>query len=215
MTLFYVFTALCLAHLAEHVAQVVQLYVYGMRMGDSRGLLGTWYPWLMHTEVLHWAYALMMLYGLYHFRNVFTGKARKWWMIATYIQAWHFFEHTLLFGQALAGHNFFGAATPISVIQFLGFFNGTPEDGFGGLLKMSHFGECDCPGAKPGTFHNWTPWLFVIRRPEVHMMYNLAVTIPMVLAMRIPYLEYRKKRSYEKALADHYQWMREHGAQDM
>lgn len=186
MPWFTVFILLVLAHLAEHVVQVYQLYVLGLPMHEARGILGQQFPWLMHSETLHFWYAVLIFAGLWHFRK-FVGscgnRAGFWWRVALYIQGWHLFEHVLLYGQAIAGHNFFGAAQPLSVIQFLGFLNGTPEDGFGGLLKMSHFGECDCPGAKPGTFHTWTPWLLVIRRPEVHAMYNLAVFIPMWIAM--------------------------------
>jgi len=181
--LYVVFMSLCIAHLAEHIVQIFQLYVYGMATHESGGALGKLYPWLLHSEVLHYLYALFMLIGLWYFQDRFTGKARWWWRVALYVQVWHHFEHTLLLSQSLSCINLFGAAQPISVIQLLGFFQGTPEDNFGGLLTMKHFGACDCPGAKPGTFHAWTPWLFVIRRPEVHLLYNTLVTIPMVMAV--------------------------------
>lgn len=181
--LFRFFLLVCVVHLAEHVAQMVQLYYYNMPLHKSGGVLGKFYPWLAHSETLHYGYALFMWAGLFIFRNQFTGSARWWWMLAFYVQTWHHFEHVLLLIQACSGYNFFGAPQPISCIQFLGFLNGTPEDGFGGLLKMSHFGECTCKGAKPGTVHEWSPWLLVVRRPEVHMMYNLMVTVPMVWAM--------------------------------
>lgn len=178
------FWFVCIVHLLEHFAQVFQLYVLNLPMHRAGGLLGVAWPWLAHSETMHYAFALFMWVGLWVLRDKFTGVPRWWWMLAFYIQTWHHFEHVLLLWQATTGKNFFGAAQPISVIQFLGFLNGTVEDGFGGLLKMSHFGVCNCKGAKPGTIHTWTPWMLVIRRPEVHFMYNMAVTIPMVMAMR-------------------------------
>jgi hypothetical protein len=180
---FWSFIVVCVVHLSEHVAQMIQLYAYNMPLHKSGGILGKFYPWLAHSETLHYGYALFMWVGLFILRNQFTGSARWWWMLAFYIQTWHHFEHVLLLGQALSGVNFLNAPQPISVIQFIGLLNGPAETGFGGLLKMSHFGECTCQGAKPGTVHEWSAWLLVVRRPEVHMMYNMLVTVPMVVAM--------------------------------
>lgn len=177
------FLVLCAAHLCEHAAQAVQVYGLGWELHQSRGILGHLYPWLVHSEILHWGYAAVMLAGLWHFRNHWSGAARSAWRVAAWVQTWHFFEHCLLFYQAVVGENFFNAPQPISMIQLLGFLNGSAESGFGGLLKMSHFGVCDCKGAAPGTIHSFTWLLIFVRRVEVHLMYNLAVTIPMVVAM--------------------------------
>lgn len=186
---FGLFVFLCVAHFAEHVAQITQIYVYNTPLHEAGGILGKFYPWLAHSETLHYAYAAVMLAGLFAFRNRFTGTARFWWNVALVIQFWHHFEHALLLYQATTGHNFFGASQPISVVQFTGFFYGTPADNFGGLLKMSHFGVCTCQGAAPGTVHKFEWAMLTVRRPEVHMIYNTLVAIPMVLAM----LPWRKK----------------------
>lgn len=181
--LMVLFMAVCVAHLSEHIAQAIQVYALNMPVHKSGGILGLFYPWLAHSETLHYAYAAVMLAGLWHFRNYFTGAARWWWMLAFGIQFWHHFEHALLLWQAWSGHNFFGAAQPISVIQFTGFFYGTPADNFGGLLKMSHFGVCTCAGAAPGTVHEFSLKMLTVRRVEVHLIYNTLVTIPMVMAL--------------------------------
>lgn len=178
-----VFMLVCVVHLAEHVAQFVQVYVYNVPLHQAGGILGKFYPWLAHSETLHYSYALFMWAGLWILRNEFKGTARVWWMVAFYVQTWHHLEHALLLGQAIAGSNFFGAPQPISVIQFLGLLHGPAETGFDGLLKMSHFGVCTCQGAKPGTVHEWSAWLLVTRRVEVHLIYNTLVTIPMVAAL--------------------------------
>jgi hypothetical protein len=177
------FAFICLAHLSEHITQAIQVYGLGMPLHQARGLLGYVWPWFVHSEVLHYSYALVMLLGLWLLRGEFSGKARTFWMAAFSIQMWHHFEHLLLLGQALSGHNFFGAPQPISVIQFSGFFNGSAQSGFGGLLTMSHFGVCTCKGAVAGTVHTWTPLMLFVRRVEVHLLYNFAVTVPMVMAM--------------------------------
>ena len=177
------FLLVCFVHLAEHLAQAYQVYALNLPLHQAGGLLGKAWPWLAHSETLHYAYALFMLAGLWLLRNHFTGKARFWWMLALSIQFWHHAEHALLLYQATTGHNLFNAPQPISVIQFTGFLYGSPETGFDGLLKMSHFGVCTCEGAPPGTLHAWTPALLTVRRLEVHLLYNFAVIIPMTVAL--------------------------------
>lgn len=156
-----------------------------MPLHEAGGILGKIYPWLSHSEILHYLYAIFMLIGLFYFRRMFNGKSRYWWTIAIIIQFWHHIEHLLLLYQSIIGNNFFGASQPISIIQFTGFFYGTPEDNFGGLLKMSHFGQCTCENAMPGTIHEFSWRMLTVRRPEVHMIYNILVTIPMVIAILI------------------------------
>lgn len=136
-----VFMAIVLAHWAEHLVQAVQVYHLGWPIPESRGVLGFWFPWLVSSELLHYSYALVMLIGLWVLRIGFTGTSRTWWMIAFWIQCWHHFEHALLQGQAIVGHNLGGSPVPMSLVQFL------------------------------------------IRRVELHLIYNSLVFIPMVAAM--------------------------------
>lgn len=108
-----------LAHWAEHLAQAVQIYGLGWRVPDAKGLCGLVYPVLIETEVLHYGYALLMLLTFWALRDGFAGRSRRWWMIAFWIQFWHHFEHALLQGQALVGHNLFGSPVPVSLAQLV------------------------------------------------------------------------------------------------
>ncbi len=112
-----VFAVIVLAHWAEHLVQAAQIYALGWPVPDSRGLLGLWYPWLVKSELLHYAYAIIMLIGLWVLRTGFVGRSRTWWMISFGIQFWHHIEHALLQGQAIAGHNLFGRPVPVSLVQ--------------------------------------------------------------------------------------------------
>lgn len=114
-----VFLFIVLAHWAEHVVQAVQIWVLGRPVAESRGVAGQWFPWLVTSEALHYGYAVVMLVGFILLRPGFSGRSRRWWNIALYIQVWHHFEHLLLFVQAYAGSNLGGRPAPTSVIQFL------------------------------------------------------------------------------------------------
>jgi hypothetical protein len=113
------FTVVVLAHWAEHLLQAFQIYALGWPVPEARGLLGYFYPWLVTSEALHYAYALVMLIGLLLLRPGFTGVLdRQWWTIALGIQFFHHFEHLLLQFQAIRGHYFFGRPVPTSLIQY-------------------------------------------------------------------------------------------------
>lgn len=137
----WLYMAIVLAHWAEHLFQAYQIFVLHWPRPASLGAVGLVFPWLVSTEILHFGYAVFMLIGLFLLRPGFLGLSRVWWNISLGIQLWHFVEHLLLQGQALAGHNLFGAPIPISIVQL------------------------------------WVP------RPELHLFYNGAVFIPMVVAM--------------------------------
>lgn len=111
------FMVIVLAHWGEHLAQAWQIWALHWPRPMANGLLGLWYPWLVTSEVLHYAYALVMLVGLWLLRPGFVGQARPWWNAALAIQFWHHFEHALLIGQATAHHNLFHSPVPVSVLQ--------------------------------------------------------------------------------------------------
>jgi len=111
------FMLVVLAHWGEHLFQAYQIYVMGWPRPKANGLLGLWYPWLIQSEVLHYAYALVMLTGIWVLRKGFTGTGRKWWTVALVIQFWHHIEHLLLIYQATVHHNFWGKPVPCSVLQ--------------------------------------------------------------------------------------------------
>ena len=113
-----VFMTIVLAHWAEHLVQAVQIYGLGWPVPEARGVLGYFFPILISSEMLHYGYALVMLIGLWMLRPGFTGiDDRRWWTIALCIQFFHHFEHLILQGQYLLGHNLFGRPVPTSLVQ--------------------------------------------------------------------------------------------------
>lgn len=114
-----VFMAVVLAHLAEHVVQAIQIYALGWAPPQARGVLGTAFPWLVTSEVLHYAYAVAMLVGLIVLRGGFAGASRRLWDVALAIQVWHHLEHALLLVQATTARTLFGAEVPTSIAQLV------------------------------------------------------------------------------------------------
>ena len=58
------FMVIVLAHWAEHLVQAYQVYVLKWPLHQARGVLGQAFPWLIHSEVLHYGYAMIMLVGI-------------------------------------------------------------------------------------------------------------------------------------------------------
>ena len=114
-----IFAALMIAHWSEHLVQAYQVYALGYERHHARGLLGQIYPWLMHSEWLHFGFAVLTFAGLLMLVRGFKGPARTWWNVALIVQTWHLFEHTLLFAQAQGGFLLWGAKEPTSVLQLL------------------------------------------------------------------------------------------------
>jgi hypothetical protein len=112
-----IFMVIVLFHWVEHIVQACQVFLLHWPRQMAMGLLGTYYPWLMKTETLHYGFAVVMLAGLWVLRNGFTGRSHTWWMVAFWIQFWHHIEHGLLFYQALSGHYLFGGKVPTSIGQ--------------------------------------------------------------------------------------------------
>jgi hypothetical protein len=111
------FTVVVLGHWAEHLAQAYQVYVLKWPLPKALGVLGLFYPWLVKSETMHYAYALVMLVGLWILRSGFQGVSRTYWNVALGIQFWHHIEHALLQGQVIAGKNLFGSPVPMSILQ--------------------------------------------------------------------------------------------------
>src|SRR5438445_13895735 len=72
-----VFLIIVLAHWAEHLVQAYQVYVLRWPLHQARGVLGQEFPWLVHSEVLHYGYALIMLVGIWTLLPGFVGRARR------------------------------------------------------------------------------------------------------------------------------------------
>jgi hypothetical protein len=112
------FMVIVLAHWAEHLTQAFQIYVLGWPVPQSRGVIGYFFPWMISSEVLHYAYAVVMLVGLFLLRPGFTElNERRWWTVALAIQFFHHFEHGLLQYQAITGQPFFGRPVVTSIVQ--------------------------------------------------------------------------------------------------
>jgi hypothetical protein len=114
-----IFMVIVLGHWAEHIVQAYQIWVLHWPRPKSLGVLGYFYPWMFKTEILHYAYALVMLIGLWVLRKGFTGTARKWWTVSLVIQFWHHIEHAVLQYQWLTHHNWFGSPVPVSFLQLI------------------------------------------------------------------------------------------------
>jgi hypothetical protein len=112
-----IFTAIVVAYWAEHLSQAYQIYGLGWPPHMAGGVLGLAFPWLVHSEVLHFSYALLMMVGFLWVRgDISRQPASQWWTAATLIQGWHLVEHSLLQVQALT-HPFFGREVPTSIVQ--------------------------------------------------------------------------------------------------
>lgn len=144
-----IFLVIMTAHWAEHIVQAYQVYVVGCERHHAMGLLGRYYPWLVHSEWLHFGYAIVTFLGLVMLRDDFFGPGLRLWDAAIIIQIWHLFEHTLLFIQAQGGFTLWRATEPTSVLQLF-----------------------------------WP-------RIELHLFYNSAVTVPVILAMFISSRQHR------------------------
>lgn len=114
-----IYAFIVLAHWAEHLVQAFQIFVMGMARPDSRGVLGQFFPWLVTSETMHYAYALFMLIGLWILRIGFVGRSYKWWMASFVIQFWHHIEHLLLQLQAIFQTNYWGSPVPVSLLQLV------------------------------------------------------------------------------------------------
>jgi hypothetical protein len=113
------FLVIVLAHWAEHLAQAYQIWVMDWARPKARGVLGMPFPWLVSSEWLHYAYAIIMLIGLWVLRHGFRGRSRTWWNVALGIQVWHHLEHLLLLLQAITGNYLLGRPVPTSFAQLL------------------------------------------------------------------------------------------------
>ena len=115
----HIFMVVVCAHWAEHAVQAAQIYLLDWPRQQALGLPGFFYPQLISSELLHYAYAAIMLLGIAGLLVGFGGVARKWWLIALALQFWHHVEHGLLLYQAGTGVYLFGASYPTSVLQFI------------------------------------------------------------------------------------------------
>jgi hypothetical protein len=115
----WLFLGVALAHWGEHLVQAFQIWVLDMPRPESLGVLGYFFPVLVREELLHYAYALIMLAGLVLLLPGMTGRARLWWQIALAIQVFHHLEHLLLFFQSATNDPWFDKQAPTSLLQLM------------------------------------------------------------------------------------------------
>jgi hypothetical protein len=115
-----VFNLIVLSHFAEHVTQIIQVYILHWERKQSLGLLGLWQPWLLHSEWLHYGHALFMLIGLYLLSFSVVSKAKWWWNLSVKLAFYHHIEHFIILSQAIAHYNLFNSSTPTSIVQAMG-----------------------------------------------------------------------------------------------
>lgn len=111
------FSGIVLLHWVEHLTLAYQVYVLHWSPHHAGGFLGQAFPWLVHSEVLHYGYAVIMLVGIWVLLPGFVGRSRSWWLAALVIQFWHHIEHALLQLQVILGTPFFGRSVPTSIAQ--------------------------------------------------------------------------------------------------
>lgn len=83
------------AHVLEHVAQMVQIHVLGLRGLAARGVVGQ-----LDLEWVHfiWNTAVVVVLALLLVRY----RANRWLVIATAIASWHLIEHDVIMQSFLA-----------------------------------------------------------------------------------------------------------------
>lgn len=114
-----VFVAITVAHWVEHIAQAMQIWLFHWPRAEAKGLLGLVWPWLIREEWLHFGFAVVIIVPLWLLLPGFSGTARRWWLLAFAVQAWHYVEHLGLLVQALIGVNLAGRAAPTSFLQLM------------------------------------------------------------------------------------------------
>lgn len=112
------FMTVVIGHFLEHVIQAYQLFILKLPRAECLGLLGYYYPWLIHSEWLHYSLALFMLVGLWYLRPlIYTRKARYWWKVTIVLQFLHHIEHLVPLTQSITKHYIYGASKPMSLLQ--------------------------------------------------------------------------------------------------
>jgi hypothetical protein len=116
----FAFNLIVLSHFAEHITQMIQVYLLHWERKQSMGLLGLACPVLMRSETLHYGHALFMLIGLYLLGFSVVGKAKWWWDLSTKLAFYHHIEHFIILSQVIAHYNLFNSPTPTSIVQAMG-----------------------------------------------------------------------------------------------
>lgn len=102
-TLVNCFMGLVAAHWMEHILQLGQVLA-GVPRPKALGALGWVFPWLVHSETLHFSFAIITLMGILLCKPYFNRAPGEWWWgLAGVLAVFHLGEHTSLFIQATLG----------------------------------------------------------------------------------------------------------------
>jgi hypothetical protein len=71
----WAFMAIVIAHWTEHILQAIQIWWLHWERPAAKGALGYVWPWLVTSEWLHYAYAIVMLAGLIILRCWYRGPS--------------------------------------------------------------------------------------------------------------------------------------------
>lgn len=151
LALFYVLVISQVGHFFEHVAQMIQIHLFGLPAQLALGIFGALNIEWVHFVFNTWVFGAATLM-IYFFR------ANPWLRVAVVATVWHEIEHVFIMATYLS----------------------TGKAGTPGLL------------AAGGAIGGGLP----LTRPDLHFLYNLVQTIPLVVAFA-----YQLKRS-------HVQWLR-------
>jgi hypothetical protein len=140
LTLFSFLALSQTAHFGEHVVQMIQIHLLGLRGPDAQGLVGR-----LNIEWVHFIWNAWVLIALVVLVTNFRGN--PWLIFAIAFAGWHLLEHAVIMATYLST----GVA-------------GTP-----GLLGSG------------GAVFGGLP----LARPDLHFLYNLVETVPILLAWRL------------------------------
>jgi hypothetical protein len=86
---FFVLTALQLAHLGEHVAQMVQIHLLGLQGEDASGIFG-----VFNVEWVHFVWNGLVVFGVVLLLTRYPHN--RWLWLTAPIAGWHLVEHTYI-----------------------------------------------------------------------------------------------------------------------
>jgi hypothetical protein len=87
--LFFVLTALQLAHMGEHVAQMVQIHLLGLQGADASGIFG-----VFNVEWVHFVWNGLVVVGVVLLLTRYSHN--RWLWLTAAIAGWHLVEHAYI-----------------------------------------------------------------------------------------------------------------------
>src|SRR5439155_25175300 len=95
LALFYVLVASQIGHIAEHIAQMVQIHLLGLSGPNARGIVGTFDVEWVHFAWNAWILGAVLLL-LTHYRG------NSWLWVTAILAGWHGVEHAYLLATYLS-----------------------------------------------------------------------------------------------------------------